>query len=151
MVTNDETKVIKQFCGLFGLIEDRIIVSETEEMITVVIDVPESEAGRFIGRFAATLDAMQLLLSMMLNRDQVEHRHVVVDVAGYRSRRLETLKGMVDRVQREVAAAGSPRALPPLSASERREIHLMFKDNGKFTTFSQGEGPDRRVFIAPRT
>ena len=150
MLTNDEISVIKTFCGYFGLVDDRVMVEEKDDTISVTIDVPESEAGRFIGRFASTIDSMQLVLSMMLNRGMESHRHVTVDVGGYRERRLGTLRAMVERVQQEVDAAGAPRALPPLSASERREIHLMFADDAKHTTFSQGEGPDRRVFIAPR-
>ncbi len=150
MLTKEEIARIKQFFGFFGLVEDRVVVEEKNDTIVVSINIPEEEAGRFIGRFASTLDSMQLILSMMINSGAAEHRHLVVDVAGYRERRLGTLKSMVERVQKDVVATGTPHALPPLSASERREIHLMFADDAKLTTFSQGEGADRRVFIAPR-
>jgi len=88
-------------------------------------------------------------MSLILNQGDV-HRHILLDVAGYRARRLETLTSMVERAKMEVEQTGSPFALPPLSATERRQIHLMLKDDETYVSFSQGEGMDRRLFIATK-
>lgn len=135
--------------GFFSIAPDQIEITVEEDLIKVTVNLDEVEAGRLIGRFASTLDSLQLLLSLMLNQGDFRH-HVLLDVAGYRGRRLETIQLMVDRAKAEVAASGTPYAFPPLSATERREVHLMFKDDAEFTSFSDGYGQDRRLFLAPK-
>lgn len=148
MQPNDLAKV-HTLLGYFAITPDQIAVEETDELIKVTVNLDEVEAGRLIGRFATTLDSLQLLLSLMLNQGDFRH-HVLLDVAGYRGRRLETIGVMVDRAKEQVRASGTPYAFPPLSATERREVHLMFKDDAEFTSFSDGYGQDRRLFLAPR-
>ena len=133
----------------FAIAPDQIAVEEADELIKITVNLDEVEAGRLIGRFASTLDSLQLLLSLMLNQGDFRH-HVLLDVAGYRGRRLETIQLMVDRAKEQVRATGVPYAFPPLSATERREVHLMFKDDAEFTSFSDGYGQDRRLFLAPK-
>src|SRR5689334_10656349 len=139
---------IHALLGFFDIVSDQIKVEEADDVVKITIDMDEREAGRLIGRFATTLDSLQLLISLMLNQGDV-HRHILLDVADYRARRLETLAAMVERAKLEVEQTGVPFALPPLSPIERRQIHLMLKDDAVFTSFSQGEGLDRRLFVAP--
>jgi spoIIIJ-associated protein len=148
MQPNDLTKV-QILLSFFSIAPDQIEVVTEDDLIKVTINLDEVEAGRLIGRFASTLDSLQLILSLMLNHGDFRY-HVLLDVAGYRGRRLETIQLMVDRAKSEVEATGIPYSFPPLSATERREVHLMFKDDAKFTSYSSGYGQDRRLFLAPR-
>ena len=109
--------------------------------------MPEMEAGRLIGRFASTLDSLQLIISLMLNKGE-SHRHVLLDVAGYRERRLTTLQTMVENAKNQAREVGGSCVLPPLSATERRQVHLMLQDDAEFTSYSEGSGIDRRLFIS---
>lgn len=146
----DEIGKIEQLLKLFDIEPSQIKIDETEETITITIDQSEMEAGRLIGRFASTLDSLQLLISLMLNKGDV-HRHILLDVAGYRARRLTTLETMVENAKEQVRNIGGSCALPPLSATERRQIHLMLQDDAEFTSYSEGFGQDRRLFVAPKT
>ena len=123
---------------------------ETDELITIVIEMDELDAGRLIGRFASTLDSLQLIISLMLNKGDV-HKHVLLDVAGYRARRMNTLETMVENAKLQVKNTFAPCVLPPLSATERRQVHLMIQDDAEFTSYSDGHGQDRRLFIALKT
>lgn len=135
--------------SFFGISSDQIIITDDPELITVSVDVPESEAGMYIGRFASTIDSIQLIVSIMINKEMGgDHKHVLVDIGGYRSRRVRTLEEMVERISQEVMASGVAHALPPISSTERRQVHIMLADHEKLTTYSQGDGRDRRLFIA---
>lgn len=142
---------IQKILGIFDISPDQIKVDETDELITITIDMDELEAGRLIGRFAQTLDSLQLVISLMLNNGQEIHKHVLLDVAGYRARRSATLESMVENAKNQVKETGEPSVMPPLSATERRVIHLMLQDDAEFTSYSEGYGQDRRLFIAPKT
>ncbi len=150
-LTSEELNKIHTLFSFFGISSDQILVTDDPDLVTISVDVPESEAGMYIGRFASTIDSLQLLLSIMLNKDLGDtHRHVLLDIGGYRSRRSRTLEEMVERVSQEVIASGAAHALPPISSTERRQVHLMFQDHATLTTYSQGEGQARRLFIAPK-
>ncbi len=138
---------IETLLKLFDINPDQIKVAETEELITITVGIDELEAGRLIGRFASTLDSLQLIISLMLNQGEV-HRHVLLDVAGYRARRLTTLESMVENAKNQAREIGGACVLPPLSATERRQVHLMLKDDAEFTSYSEGFGQDRRLFIS---
>lgn len=146
-----DAQLIHAFFAFFGLTKDQIELTEEGETITIVLQVDPSETGRFIGHFAATLDSLQLLVSILLNHDQEIHRHVALDVGGYRQERLAVLKNMAEQASAEVEATGLPHSLPPLSAIDRRQIHLLFQDHATLTTYSEGEGQSRRLIIAPKT
>lgn len=147
---SEELSKIQQLLSYFDIAESQITLTEEGDLVTVTVDMDELEAGKLIGRFASTLDSLQLLISLMLNHGAT-HRHVLLDVAGYRARRASTLQSMVQNAKTQVESTGNPFALPPLSATERRQVHLMLQDDADFTSFSQGEGLDRRLFVAPKS
>jgi len=141
---------IYQLLSFLNLTRDLIEITEEEpEIIKVVVNVPEADAGIFIGRFASTLDSLQLLLSLLLNQPELKYR-VLLDIGGYRARRYAILEEMVARVSSLVESSGVAHALPPISPTERRQVHLMFESHPTLTTFSQGDGEARRLFIATR-
>ncbi len=138
---------IEELLKPFNIASDQIKVEEEGDVIKITIDLDELEAGRLIGRFASTLDSLQLIISLMLNKGET-HKHVLLDVAGYRERRLQTLETMVENAKHQTRDTGTSCVLPPLSATERRQVHLMLQDDAEFTSFSEGRGQDRRLFIA---
>lgn len=146
----EELNKIHGLLAFFDISPDQIEVISEGDLIKITINISETEAGRLIGRFATTLDSLQLLISLMLNQGD-SHRHILLDVAGYRARRLETLTLMLDRAKQTVQNTGTPAALPPLSSTERRQVHLMLQDDVEFTSYSEGSGLERRLFVAPRT
>jgi spoIIIJ-associated protein len=139
---------IEELLKLFDITSDQIKIEETDELVKVVVEMNELEAGRLIGRFASTLDSLQLIISLMINNGVEVHKHVLLDVAGYRERRLGTLQSMVENAKNQAREIGGSCVLPPLSATERRQVHLMLKDDAEFTSYSEGFGQDRRLFIA---
>jgi len=143
----DYQKVITLLSHL-GILEDQISIVEDNDTITISVDVDEQEAGIYIGRFAGTLDSLQFLLSLFLRSDQIHHVHL--DIGGYRERREQILRDMAARIADSVLTTGLPRALPPLSSTERRQVHLMYQDHDQLETYSEGEGYRRRLFLAPK-
>lgn len=146
----EELQKIAQLLSYFAIAPDQITTQETPELITITINLDEAEAGRLIGRFAQTLDSLQLIISLMLNQGEL-HRRILLDVAGYRARRQETLITMMANAQSQARATGLPCALPPLSSTERRQIHVMLQGDAEFTSYSEGYGQDRRLYIALNT
>lgn len=142
--------VIIQFFSFLGLTSDQIHITDSGDTLEVILDVPPTDSGRFIGRYAATLDSLQLILSLILNNGQSNHLHLVLDVGGYRAERLSVLQAMADRLAASVAQTNSPQVFPPLSSTDRRALHLLFQDHESLTTYSEGEGRDRRLILAPK-
>ncbi len=142
---------VETLLKLFDITPDQLVVSEEDELITITINIDEQVAGRLIGRFAQTLDSLQLIISLMLNNGKEIHKHVLLDVAGYRARRLSTLESMVENAKHQAREIGGACVLPPLSSTERRQVHLMLQDDAEFTSYSEGHGQDRRLFIALKT
>lgn len=149
MLPQDQSKIVELLKN-FDITQEQIKIEETPELVKITIEMNELEAGRLIGRFATTLDSLQLIISLMLNHGEV-HKHVLLDVADYRARRLVTLETMVENAKHQAREVGGSCVLPPLSATERRQVHLMLKDDAEFTSYSEGYGQDRRLFVALKT
>lgn len=148
-LSQEELNKIYTLFSYLGINQDKIVIVPSEDLISINVEVDENEAGMYIGRYASTIDSIQLLISVMLNQGD-SHRHILLDIGGYRDRRTNTLKEMVDRISAEVVATGVAHALPPISSTERRQVHLMLADHEELTTYSQGDGQDRRLYIAKR-
>ena len=140
--------MINQFFAYFGLDSTQIHIDQQPEMIVIKLDVSPEQSGRFIGRYAATLDSLQLILSLMLNNGQDQHLHVSIDVGGYREERQLVLESMAERIAAMVTETNTPHAFPPLSPTDRRAIHLLFQDHDTLTTYSEGVGQARRLILA---
>lgn len=125
-------------------------VTSREEAGTVWLDISGPEMGVLIGKQGRTLDSLQFMLSLMVNRRAEERTMIQVDVEGYRARREQTLKEMALRLARTAAEEQRRVFLDPMQPSERRIIHLALAEHPEVTTFSQGEEPMRKVVIVPR-
>ena len=99
------------------------------------------DLGVLIGRRAEILNAMQYIVNLIVSK-QVEHWvQVIVDVEGYRARRERQLRQMAHRMADQAIKTGRRQVLEPMTASERRVIHLELRDHPNVTTQSIGEEP----------
>lgn len=148
-LTTDQLNKINKLFSYLEIDKDRIQVEVEDDTVSVSVDVTEEDAGIYIGRYASTLDSIQLILSLFLRSDVIHHVHL--DIGGYRDRRAQVLQEMADRIASAVVESGAPRAFPPLSATERRTIHMIFQDHDTLTTYSEGVGYNRRLILAAKS
>jgi spoIIIJ-associated protein len=137
--------LVARVTAAFGL-PCRIEVEEDEE--TLRATVSGGDLGVLIGRHGQTIDAVQYLASAVVFRSGVR-KGVVVDAAGYRSRRQATLETLARRAAKQAAEHGEPVALEPMTAPERRIVHEALKDDPAVETGSEGVEPYRHVVVAP--
>ena len=124
------------------------ITSYSEEE-TVYVDVSGKDVGAVIGRHGETLDAIQYLANLVLNRHTDDRKRVVVDISGYRKRREDSLKSLAVRTAEKVIRVGKSYEMEPMNPAERRIIHFALQDFPGVTTFSEGAEPERCVIISP--
>ena len=126
----------------------RIDIEEGEETLTATLRAPE--LGRVIGKHGQTIDAIQYLVNAIVYRAQPDARKsVVVDAAGYRERRKASLEALAVRTAERALEAGKPVELEPMSAVERKVVHLRLKDFDGVVTRSEGTEPNRFVVVEP--
>jgi len=115
----------------------------------IAVDVITKETGLLVGRKGETIDAVQYLTNVAVYKDRMFAKRIVVDSEGYRQRRVEALQGMAHRTARRAVREEQPLSLPPMSAAERRVVHVFLEKNPDVETSSEGEEEDRRVIITP--
>ena len=138
---------VQTVVGLMG-IEASVGASEVGEAVRA--DISGDDLGLLIGRHGATIDALQYIAAIVVNGDRRERRQVIVDAEGYRGRREVALKSLADRTAQKVARESVSVALKPMSAAERKVIHLHLKDHARVETVSEGNEPFRAVVVSPR-
>lgn len=116
----------------------------------LLLDLQGSELGALIGRRGDTLNNIQYLIRLMVNQRVHKWKNIVVDVEGYRQRRIDHLSQLAQRSASQVAQSGRPLSLEPMPANERRIVHLTLRDNPDVYTESIGDGPKRKVQILPK-
>jgi spoIIIJ-associated protein len=100
-------------------------------------------------RIVVTIDALQLLCYQAAFRGLRERKRVVVDAAGYRNRRRETLESRADRAAEQALTNNRVVEMDPMSAQERRVVHERLKGRSGVETYSEGDEPHRCVIVAP--
>ncbi|MCL2496554.1 MAG: KH domain-containing protein, partial [Clostridiales bacterium] len=103
--------------------------------------------GSLIGRRGETLNSLQYLTNLAVNREYKEHVRLVLDVEGYRAGREETLVALAKRMAEKAVRSGRRVELEPMNPHERRIVHITLQDDKRVDTASQGEEPFRRVVI----
>jgi len=124
----------------------RVDVLEDDEALTVIC--AGSELGLLIGKHGQTIDAIQYLTNAILRRSGYE-KDVVVDAAGYRARRRATLESLAVRSAQRASRDGERVELEPMTAVERKVVHLRLKEFPGVVTGSEGSEPNRFVVITP--
>jgi spoIIIJ-associated protein len=150
----DESKLASDARELVERIVDGIGVSahvdieEGDDTITVTCSGPD--LGMLIGRHGQTIDAVQYLVNAAMYRGHADDRkEVVVDAAGYRARRRASLEALAVRSAERAVAHGEPVELEPMTAVERKVVHLRLKEFDGVETTSEGTEPNRFVVILP--
>ncbi|OIQ11332.1 hypothetical protein MTCOM_25580 [Moorella thermoacetica] len=108
------------------------------------------DLGILIGRRGETLDALQYLTNLAVNRILQNKIRIILDVEGYRKRREQTLINLARRLSNRVKETGNRIVLEPMNPQERRVIHTALQNDSQILTFSEGQEPNRKVVIALR-
>ncbi|HUW22864.1 MAG TPA: RNA-binding cell elongation regulator Jag/EloR [bacterium] len=138
---------LNEILKLMGM-EAEVTTSLEEEK--VVADIKSENGAILIGKKGQTLNALQLIVNLIVNRDEKTRTKVIVDTENYRQRRENALVKMAGEVADEVKSKGRSRELEPMNPAERRVIHLALKDDRDVETTSQGEGNFRKVVVSPK-
>ena len=124
-------------------------VSLKENVMKIDIeDVDPSDKGILIGKRGNTLDAIQYLLSLTINKGNDEYIRVLIDVEGYRDKREKTLIRLANRMAGKAIHGGHLVKLEPMNPYERRIIHSSLQNYKGVSTHSEGEEPYRRIVIS---
>ena len=124
-----------------------ITIEEDDETLTARLSGPD--LGLVIGKHGQTIDAIQYLANAIVWRGRDDRKSVVVDAAGYRDRRRASLEQLADRAAGEARAARKEISLEPMSAVERKIVHLHLQDREDVETTSEGTEPNRYVVVKP--
>ncbi len=110
-------------------------------------DITGKDSGSIIGKRGQTLDSIQYLTSLVVNKDSNKYTRVIVDAENYRQKREKTLEQLANRLAEKVRRTGKSVRLEPMNPYERKVIHATLQKNPAVTTRSEGEEPYRGVII----
>ena len=122
---------------------------DTEEN-ELSIDVKAEDMGVLIGKRGQTLDSLQYIVSLAINKDSNEYVKVKLDSENYRIRRKETLENLARNIASKVKRTGRQVSLEPMNSFERRIIHSALQGDPNCETFSEGNDPYRKVVVKPK-
>ncbi|MBI2266260.1 MAG: protein jag [Armatimonadetes bacterium] len=140
-------RVLADILRILGLRGDARVEKTSD---AVRADVTGKGLGVLIGKHGQTLDALQFLVGLIVNRGREERSSFILDVEGYRAKREDVLRDLAGRLAQKALEEGRNVVLEPMLAYERRIIHMALQGNPQVTTYSQGEEPLRKVIIAPK-
>lgn len=120
---------------------------ENNNLIIDVVGINPKNKGIIIGKRGKTLDAIQYLLSIYVNKEEEEYIKVIMDIEGYRKKRKKSLIRLAKRMANKSLSSGRKVKLEPMNPYERRIIHSTLQNFKGVETFSEGEDPYRRVVI----
>lgn len=135
---------IMQNLGIHGKMS-----SYFDEEGTLHLNIVGDNVGGAIGRRGETLDALQYLTILAVNKNREEYTRVSLDIGGYRERRIKNMAQNARRSADRVLRTGRRYTLKPMSPAERRQIHIALQDYEGVKTYSEGKEPERCVVIAP--
>lgn len=124
-----------------------VTVSYDENEKTMDIDLSGDEMGLLIGKRGQTLDSLQYLVSLVVNKGVADYIRVKIDTENYRERRKETLENLAKNIAFKVKKTRRPVSLEPMNPYERRIIHSALQNDKYVMTHSEGEEPFRRVVV----
>ena len=113
----------------------------------LILDVTAPNLAVLIGRHGRTLESLQTMFSLIVSRRLGFRYPVVVDIEGYKSRRNDKVISMAHSAAARAVRQHGSVALPPMSAYERRLVHIALRDNAAVETHSEGVDPERRVVV----
>lgn len=141
------TNFLKQIFADMELAADVKVTKKDEYYLFEIVG---ENLGILIGRRGDTLDALQFLLNLVLNKESDEKIKGILDVENYREKREETLEHLGIKLAERARRTGQRVVLEPMNPQERRIIHMVLQDDKTVSTFSEGEEPYRKVIIVPK-
>ena len=139
-------KTLRDILSLLG-IEAGVQLKEEPERI--VLNIEGDGSGLLIGRKGQTLDALEYLINKIVHKGAEDKKRIVVDTENYRSRREESLVQLAQRLGDKAKQLGRPVTISPMSAHDRRIIHLALEEDKSLRTRSLGTGLYRKIVISP--
>ncbi len=125
-------------------------VDLTETKDEIYLDILGDSSGLFIGKHGQTLEAFQHVIAKMLGLDRNSQKRLVLDAEGYRSRRQDSLQNLARRLAQKAKRERRPVSLEPMSAMDRRVIHMTLANDRYVSTKSVGEGLNRKIVVVPK-
>ena len=155
VLTDEQISEIKKkahefLVGVFNTMDMSVEISEDYQKDTgiLTVNMEGEDMGVLIGKRGQTLDSLQYLVSLVVNKDVDGYIHVKADTENYRERRKKTLENLAKNIAFKVKRTRQPVALEPMNPYERRIIHSDLQNEKFITTFSEGEEPYRKVVVA---
>ncbi len=124
-------------------------VQVTQNENEVIYDLVGEKLGLLIGKRGQTINALQYLTHLVVNKDREEYLTVVVDAENYRARRRETLEQLANRLANKAIKLNKEVRLEPMPSFERKIIHTILHDHSEVSTYSDGKDPNRYIVIKP--
>lgn len=148
-ILDTKGKVEEFLAQVFGAmqIQVNINIDEDKENRTMNIDLSGDDMGVLIGKRGQTLDSLQYLISLVVNKGEEEYIRVKVDTENYRQRRKDTLENLAKNIAFKVKRTGKAVTLEPMNPYERRVIHSALQNDRYVETHSEGDEPFRRVVV----
>lgn len=145
-VIKEGQEFLAEVLGLMGLKCELVVSQQTDH---VRIDIKGDNIGILIGKHGHTLDALQYILNIVVNKKTEEKNNFVLDVEGYRAKREQTLRELAKKLAAKVKEEKRSIVLEPMLPYERKIIHTTLQNNPHVNTYSQGGEPIRKVVITP--
>ena len=127
--------------------EVEIIINKNEDEKFLDVELKGDDMGVLIGKRGQTLDSLQYLTSLAINKHRDEYYKVKIDTEDYRKRRKDTLENLAKNIAYKVKRTKRPVSLEPMNPFERRVIHSALQNDKYVTTHSEGEEPYRHVVV----
>ncbi len=127
-----------------------ITMEYEKETGSLNVDFAGEDMGILIGKRGQTLDSLQYLVSLVVNKDQKNYVRVKLDTEDYRKRRKDTLENLAKNIASKVKRTQKPVSLEAMNPYERRIIHSALQNNRSVETYSEGNEPYRHVVVVPK-
>ena len=151
-LTDEMTAAAEKFLGeIFAAMGLSVTLHRTDTPSGTIFNLQGENLGILIGKHGATLDALQYLTNLVVNKiPETGYARIILDVEDYRARREETLTRLAGHLADKACRIGEEIHLEPMSRHERKIIHMALQDNRRVTTYSAGDNPRRYVVIVPK-
>lgn len=151
-LTDEMAVAAEGFLGkIFAAMGLSVTLNRTDTPTGTIFNMHGENLGILIGKHGATLDALQYLTNLVVNKiPETGFARIILDVEDYRARREETLIRLAGHLADKACRIGEEIHLEPMSRHERKIIHMALQDNRRVTTYSAGDNPRRYVVIVPK-
>jgi spoIIIJ-associated protein len=143
---DDARQIVEELLGKMKI--EYQIDTITAEQGTVRINIIGKDMGLLIGRKGETLNAVQYIAGLMINRKRGERIRLILDVEDYRKKRDESLESLARRLSDKVKDTQKNVVMRPMTSQERRIVHTALQEDPQVVTYSMGDEPNRKVVIA---